>query len=77
MVSNETSFFRELCRRQYYIKVIFALSLLFFLLHVPYVFVVESGTALYVISAMNLAGTGVFTLVSGLALRKCAAIEDA
>lgn len=76
MGSYDNSFFEELCRRQYWIKVIFALSVLFFVLHVPYPFVVEPGTALYVVATMNLVGTGVFTVVSGLTIRKCGSVQN-
>ena len=75
MVSDDTTFFEEFCRHSYWMKVIFGLSLLFFLLHLPYPLVVEPGTALYVVATMNIVGTAVFMLASGYTVRKCQTLE--
>jgi hypothetical protein len=74
-MSSDASFFAEVCRREYWIRVIFALSTLFFVLHVPYVFVVDPDTALYVVAVMNLIGTGTFMLLSGVTIRKCQSVS--
>lgn len=74
MTYGEVTFFEALCRHQYWMKVIFAISLFFFLLHVPYLFVADPGSALYVIATLNLLGTAAFALMSGLAVRKCQSV---
>lgn len=75
MVDTDPSFLKELCRRRYSIKVVFAMATLFFLLHVPYLFVVESGTPLSVVVTLNIVGTAVIMVVSGITIRKCGQYE--
>lgn len=75
MAITDTTFFTEICRREYWIQVIFGMTVLFFALHIPYLVVVEPGSALYVVSVMNLIGTGTIALVSGVTIRKCQTVE--
>jgi len=61
----------ELCDRQHYFVVIFAFAVVFLLIQVPYLFVADSESALYVVVAMNVAGSAAFALGSGAVLRTC------
>ncbi|MFB6150652.1 MAG: hypothetical protein ABEJ40_02490 [Haloarculaceae archaeon] len=71
MVETDPSFMQVLCRRRRGIQLVFALSALIFVLHVPYPFVADPNTGTYVVALLNLVGTGFFMLVSGLTLKKC------
>lgn len=76
MGSQDSSFFGEVCRRAYLIRVILVIALLFFLFHVPYPFVVEPGTALYVVATMNLVGLGLIAAVCAATLWKCKQADE-
>jgi len=52
----------ELCDRQHYFVVLFAFAVVFLLIQVPYLFVADSDSALYVVVAMNVAGSAAFAV---------------
>lgn len=75
MAATDTTFLAEICRREHWIRIIFGISALFFVLHIPYLVVVDPGTALYVVAVMNIVGTGAFMVASGVVIRKCQSVE--
>jgi len=64
-------FMVEICDRRMQFFYIFAFSLFFLLLMIPYLFVIEPNSALYVVSALNAFGLAVFVLLSGAAIWYC------
>lgn len=64
-------FLREICNRHTQLVWVFTLSIAFAVIHVPYVFVVEWGSATSVVSVINLVGLSTFALFSGAMLRYC------
>ncbi|CCQ34013.1 conserved hypothetical protein [Halorhabdus tiamatea SARL4B] len=71
-MSDEPSMFMvEICDRRMQFFYIFAFSLFFLLLTIPYLFVIDPNSALYVVSTLNAVGLGIFALLSGLAIFYC------
>lgn len=64
-------FMEELCTRRQLISVIFFLAVFLIAIQLPYLFFVEWGSALSVVSVMNVVGFSVFAVVSGALLRHC------
>ncbi|WP_207586565.1 hypothetical protein [Halomontanus rarus] len=64
-------FMRELCERRTYIVWICLLSVVFTVLQLPYLFIVEPGTSLFVVSTMNVTGFALFAITSGATIRYC------
>lgn len=62
----------ELCDRQSYFVVVFAFALVFLLLQVPYLFVADADSGMYVVVALNVVGSAAFALGSGTVLWLCA-----
>jgi hypothetical protein len=62
----------ELCARRPYFLGLFAFSTVFLLLQVPYLFVADPDSTLYVLATLNVLGTTVFTLGFGSILWLCA-----
>lgn len=64
-------FLTEVCNRRIFIYLIFVIATLFLLIQLPYVFVIDRGTGLYVVSVMNVVGLSIFFGSSGLLLWYC------
>ncbi len=64
-------FLREICDRHTQLVWVFTLSIAFAVIHVPYMFVVDWGSATSVISTVNLVGFSGFALASGAMIRYC------
>lgn len=64
-------FVEVLCARRGQFVVIFAFALVFLLLQVPYLFVADGDSALYVVALLNVAASIVFALLSGGVLWLC------
>jgi hypothetical protein len=62
----------ELCSRRPYFLGLFAFSVVFLLLQVPYLFVADPDSTLYVLATLNVVGTTAFTLGFGSVLWLCA-----
>ncbi|ACV12287.1 hypothetical protein Huta_2120 [Halorhabdus utahensis DSM 12940] len=71
MTDEPSMFMVEICDRRMQFFYIFAFSLFFLLLMIPYLFVLDPNSAVYVVSAMNAFGLGVFALLSGGAIWYC------
>lgn len=74
--TGETSDSRErfleaLCARRQQFVVVFAFALVFLLVQVPYLFVSDGDSALYVVAWLNVVGSTVFALGSGGVLWVC------
>lgn len=59
------------CDRKQYILGLFAFAVVFLVLQVPYVFVLEPGSTLFVVSVMNVIGSTVFAAGFGAILWVC------
>lgn len=64
-------FLDELCVRRRTLAYIFVIAVTLIVIQVPYLFFVEFGTGLYVVSAINVAGFLVFAVGSGGLIRYC------
>jgi|GEM_PF-5807835 len=64
-------FVNELCNRHTQIVWVFTLSMAFAVIHIPYLFVVEWGSATSVVSTVNFVGLSTFAIASGATLRYC------
>mgnify|MGYP000164953018 FL=1 len=62
----------ELCARRPYFIGLFSFSVVFLLLQVPYLFVADTDSTLYVLATLNVVGTTAFTLGFGSILWLCA-----
>ncbi len=71
MSGEGSGYMDELCKRRTTITIIFIIALLFLLVQLPYLVVVETGSALYTISVINVVGLVVFTGASGWVLWTC------
>lgn len=61
----------ELCQRRRYFVGLFAFAVAFLIVQLPYLFVVDSGSALYVIATLNVVGSAVFAVGFGSVLWVC------
>ncbi|WP_435102969.1 hypothetical protein [Halarchaeum sp. P4] len=61
----------ELCDRRTQLMALFAIAVLFLGVQLPYLFVVESGTALFVVSVLNVVALTGAVVVLGAALWYC------
>lgn len=64
-------FLLTVCDRRTRVTWIFTLAIVFLVIQVPYLFIVEPGTSLFVVSVLNVIGLSVFTSVSGVTLWYC------
>ncbi|WP_275737476.1 hypothetical protein [Halorhabdus sp. SVX81] len=71
MTDGPSMFMVEICDRRMQFFYIFAFSLFFLLLMVPYLFILDPTSAVYVVSALNAFGLGTFALLSGVAILYC------
>jgi len=62
----------ELCARRPYFIGLFSFSVVFLLLQIPYLFVADPESTLYVLATLNVLGTTAFTLGFGSILWLCA-----
>jgi hypothetical protein len=62
----------ELCARRPYFIGLFSFSVVFLLLQIPYLFVADPDSTLYVLATLNVVGTTLFTLGFGSVLWLCA-----
>lgn len=72
MSDDEFDLGRAVCERRVYLRWIFTLTVVLLVLSTPYLFLTEPGSALFVISTMNVVGFGLFAIASGYGLRYCA-----
>ena len=75
MANGGPSFFEALCQYRGWIRIVFGLSTLIFVVHLPYPLVARPGSSLLVIATLNLVGTAAFMLLAGAALWKCRALR--
>lgn len=61
----------QVCNHQLLVTAIFGLSVFFLVLQVPYLFFVAPGSALFVVSVLNVLGLLVFVIGSGTGLWYC------
>lgn len=61
----------EFCDRMHYFVVIFVFAVVFLLIQVPYLFVADSESALYVVVTLNVTGCAAFAVGAGAVLRAC------
>lgn len=73
---GDGSLFEALCEQQTYLRWVFSLASVFCLFSVPYLFVTEWGSAIFVVSTMNAVGFFAFAAVSGVLLRRCRRREN-
>ncbi|MFB6141470.1 MAG: hypothetical protein ABEJ26_13670 [Halosimplex sp.] len=60
-----------LCDQSRKIVGVFTIAVIFLLVQVPYLFVVERSSSLFVVAVLNVLGSGGFAVVSGSALWFC------
>jgi len=71
MSYQDQTFFEVLCDRVLAIRILFGISLMFFVLSFPLLFFYEWGSANSVVTVLNAVGSAAFTAVSYYAVRKC------
>jgi len=71
MSYEDPSFFELLCDRSLAIRILFGVSLTFFVLSFPLVFFYEWGSANSVVTVLNVVGSAFFMTISYYAVRKC------
>lgn len=76
MGESREVFIEEVCARSNRIAVVFILASVFLVVQVPYLFIADPDSAIYVISTLNVVGAGGFALVSGAALYYCRQRQD-
>jgi hypothetical protein len=64
-------FLLTVCDRRTYVVWIFTLAVAFLAIQVPYLFVVDPETPLFVVSVLNVVGLSGFAIASGATLRYC------
>lgn len=63
--------FDELCQRQQYFLGLFSFAVVFLILQVPYLFVLESDSGLFVVATLNIVGSSAFAIGFGSVLYLC------
>lgn len=71
MSDDEFDFAREVCERRIYLQWIFTLTIILLVLSAPYLILTEPGSAVFVVSTINVVGFSLFAIVSGLGIRYC------
>jgi cell division protein FtsW (lipid II flippase) len=64
-------FLLTVCDRRTYVVWIFTLAAVFLVFQIPYLFIVDPGTPLFVVSVLNVIGLSAFTSASGATLWYC------
>ncbi|MFC7142690.1 hypothetical protein ACFQMA_23005 [Halosimplex aquaticum] len=65
-----------LCDQSRKILGVFTIAVVFLLIQVPYLFVVDQDSSLFVVATLNIIGSGGFAVVSGSALWFCSQQAD-
>lgn len=65
-----------LCDQSRKILGVFTIAVVFLLIQIPYLFVVDPDSSLFVVSTLNIVGAGGFALLSGSALWFCSNQPD-
>lgn len=60
-----------LCEQSRKILGVFTIAVVFLLIQIPYLFVVDPDSSLFVVSTLNIVGAGGFAVLSGSALWFC------
>lgn len=71
MSENDDGFLDGVCHMQRYLVWIFTLAVALVIVQLPYLFVVEFGSSLFVVTTMNVVGFSLFAIGSGATLRVC------
>lgn len=70
-MDTEMTLMDALCMRKFFIQLLFLFALFFFLLSIVSTIFVESGTATYVVSVINVVTLGVVAIGSGAVTYVC------
>ncbi|WP_436924429.1 hypothetical protein [Halosimplex amylolyticum] len=65
-----------LCDQSRKILGVFTIAVVFLLIQVPYLFVVDQDSSLFVVATLNVIGSGAFAVASGSALWFCSQREE-
>jgi hypothetical protein len=71
MSYEDPTFFELLCERSLAIRILFGVSLMFFVLSFPLLFFYEWGSANSVVTVFNVVGSAAFMSVTYYTIRKC------
>lgn len=71
MSESRERLYEELCARQTHFLIVFTLAVVFLILQVPYLFVTEQDSTLFVVATMNVVGSTAFALLGGGVLWLC------
>lgn len=71
MGESRERLYEELCARRFPFVMVFSFAVLFLLLQVPYLFVVDRESTLFVVSVLNVVGATGFAALSGGILWFC------
>lgn len=64
-------FLLTVCDRRTRVVWVFTLAVVFLVIQIPYLFIVDPGSPLFVVSVLNVVGLSGFTSVSGATLWYC------
>lgn len=70
-MSDGDGFLDAVCSMQRYLVWIFTLAIALVIVQLPYLFIVEFGSSLFVVASMNVVGFSLFAIGSGMTLRVC------
>ena len=71
MGESADGFLDGVCSMQRYVVWIFTLAVALVIVQLPYLFVVEFGSSLFVVATINVVGFSLFAIGSGATLRVC------